>query len=156
MSRTRHLVPDQVRGLYRELRKDNPPSARKLGNIPLNGVPRPQGGDRNPAYPNERYGFHADGETPKVSADHLVPLAAFLQMPRFQDLNARNMIIVSTTPLNLQWLGSGPNSGKSSGSPLRLLPEADAEWVEDQVELQSRKMTEMQNLIDALLKSQGP
>lgn len=155
MERARHLVPKELSGLYREIRKDNPLSARAIGDVPLNGAARPSGTDTNRAYPDQTYGFLADGKTPRVSADHIVPLAALIQMPGFTDLNARNMMIVATTPANMQWMGSGPNSGKSSGSPLRLLPKADSAWVEEQVALQTQKMTDMQNLIDALLTSQG-
>ncbi|MGA5543611.1 hypothetical protein ACPCIR_17295 [Mycobacterium sp. NPDC051198] len=155
MDRARHLVPKELSGLHREIRKDNPPSAKEIGDMPLNGTPRPGGTDTNRAYPDQTYGFHADGKTPKVSADHIVPLAALIQMPGFKDLNARNMMIVATTPANLQWMGSGPNSGKSSGSPLRLLPKADSAWVGEQITLQTQKMTDMQNLINALLVSQG-
>lgn len=156
MERARHLVPKDLSGLYREIRKDNPLSARAIGDVPLNGSARPSGTDTNRAYPDQTYGFLADGTTPRVSADHIVPLAALIQMPGFKDLNARNMMVVATTPANMQWMGSGPNSGKSSGSPLRLLPKADSAWVDEQVALQTQKMTDMQKLIDALLASQGP
>lgn len=144
MERARHLVPKELTGLYREIRKDNPPSAKTIGDVPLNGLPRPRGKDTNPAYPYEEYGFHKDGKTPKVSADHIVPLAALIQMPGFKDLNARNMLIVASTPANFQWLGSGPNSGKSSGSPIRLLPKAASDWVQKQIAPQTRKMIDIQ------------
>ncbi len=142
-----------VRPLFDALRKGNPGD---LGDVTLQGRPRPTAGTPDPAYPpgsGRVIGTNAAGN-PGVSPDHIVPLAEIVNMPGFTRLNAQNMYLVSRAPVNLQWLSYSANLSKSSRS-VALMSGVDAQWQADQVALENQVRQQLQDIINKLLKSQG-
>jgi hypothetical protein len=142
-----------ARPLYDILRKGNPGD---LGDVRLRGQSRPKVGDPDPAYPRSSgttIGGNADGD-PKVSPDHIVPLAQIINMPGFVKLSPQNMYAVTRAPLNLQWLSFKANLSKSSRS-VASMSGVDPQWQADQVRLEQQVAQQLQEIINKLLKSQG-
>ncbi len=146
-------VTEPFRDLFRELRQGNPGD---LGDIELQGVPRPNVKDPDGAFPSGsgRVIRARKGGDPAVSGDHIVSLAELMSMRGFLRLTPRNMYAVSRARLNLQWLSYAANLSKGSRSAAAVTG-ADAAWVEEQVALENRVRRQLQDIIDKLLKSQG-
>jgi hypothetical protein len=140
-----------VRPIYDALREKNPGS---IGDVTLRGVPRPKIGDPDPAYPGRTIPRAPGSRDPNVSPDHIVPLAEIVQMPGFTRLNPEYMYAVTRAPLNLQWMSRTANRSKSS----RIVAEmtkADPAWRASQTALQNQVRTQLQDIINRLLASQG-
>jgi hypothetical protein len=139
-------IPPSVDGLYKALnakRPDFPSTAY------LQGSQAPRVGTPDPAYPS------SSGRTIKsVHMDHIVPLRRLVALPGFLELSASNMYIVAHSPANAQWLSGSANSSKNSGSAA-FVSGADTAWIQQQAQLREKAERELQELIDALLKSQG-
>jgi hypothetical protein len=120
--------------------------------VPLQGRPRPNVGDPNPAMPGQVIGKKPDGE-PAVSADHIVPVAELIQLPRFTELNPDNMWRVLNAPMNLQWLPTTVNLMKGSRSTSDV-GGVDPAWRATQEELQRQKRQELTEIIAQLADSQ--
>ncbi|UQA96890.1 hypothetical protein [Streptomyces halobius] len=141
-----------IRQVYEVIRKGNP---GRVGDIRLRGVARPQATDRDTAYPaasGRTIGSYNSGK-PKVSPDHIVPLAELVQMRGFMKLTPRNMYVVARAPLNFQWLSKAANESKKSRSAA-YVSGADPRWIREQVGLENETRKKLQEIIDQLLKSQ--
>jgi hypothetical protein len=144
---------DPARKLFEALRDS--PDTEYLGDSTLQGQPRPQIGDPDPAY---------DGQTiaatktlpaqPAVSPDHIVPLAEIINMPGFVRLSPENMYRVVNAPLNMQWLSRTANQSKQSRSVLGM-KRVNPEWQQQQDALQQQKRAELLDTIQEMLESQG-
>jgi hypothetical protein len=142
-----------VEPLWRVLRKGNPGD---LGNVTLQGKPRPSVGAPDPAYgpgSGKLVQRNAAGNS-YVSPDHIVPLAEIVNLPGFTKLNAQNMYVVTRAPANLQWLSVPVNISKNSRS-VALMSGVDAQWQADQVVLENQVRRQLIDIINKLLKSQG-
>jgi hypothetical protein len=141
-----------ARPVYDALRKDNP--GENFGTPNLQGKPRPQVGDPDPAYPGRTIAATGPRHQPSVSPDHIISLAEIIQMRGFMKLNAENMYLVTRAPVNYQWLSRPSNWSKGSRS-VADMSRVDPAWQAEQVELQNRIRTQLQDIIDKLIKSQG-
>lgn len=139
-----------VRPIYNALRANNP--GRSIGDVTLRGVPRPRIGDPDPAYPGSTIGRRGKG--PNVSPDHIVSMAEMVQMPGFTRLSPENMYAVTRAPLNLQWMSKPANEAKSS-KVVAEMRRADPAWRASQADLQNQVRTQLQDIINRLLSSQG-
>lgn len=146
------IVPadSPARPAYDALRGSTP--QREFPDVPLQGQARPKVGDASAAMPGQVIGQKKDG-APAVSADHIVPLAEIVQLPRFMELNPDNMWRVVNAPFNLQWLDSRVNIAKGSKSVGEMLG-VDEAWRAGQVQLQNQKRQELTNIIAQLADSQ--
>lgn len=150
----RETVPKNApeRPLYDALRDDNP------GNVPkdvrLAGKVAPRVGAPDPVYPGQKIGETKTGD-PKVSPDHIVPLAELIKLPGFLKLTSDQMFILSRLPLNYQWLSWTANTAKNSGSAARMLPKADPNWAGKQIQLQNETRNQLQDIIKNLVKANG-
>jgi hypothetical protein len=144
-------VDPPVRPIYDALRGNNP---RPIGNVTLRGTPRPEVGDPDPAYPGRTIPKASGNEDPDVSPDHIVPLAEIVQLPGFTRLSPENMYAVATAPLNLQWLSRTANQSKGSRI-IAAMTQADPAWRDSQTNLQNQVRTQLQDIIDRLISSQG-
>ena len=137
---------------YDALRGDNP------GNVPkdvrLAGKVAPRVGAPDPVYPGQKIGETKTGD-PKVSPDHIVPLAELIKLPGFLKLTSDQMFILSQLPLNYQWLSWTANTAKNSGSAARMLPKADRNWAGKQIQLQNETRNQLQDIIKNLVKANG-
>jgi hypothetical protein len=139
-----------VRPVYELLRKGNP---RSIGDVPLRGVPRPQAGDMDPAYPGSTYGRRPNG-APNVEADHIISLAELVQTPGFTLLTPDEMYAVANAPVNLQWLSRRANRAKSS-RPAADIDGVDPRWRAGQVALEEEVRARLLQLITFLVYSHG-
>lgn len=139
-----------ARPVYDAVRRESPGPA--YPDVPLQGQPRPKVGHASAAMPGQVIGRRKDG-SPAVSADHIVPLAEIVQLPRFMELNADNMWSVINAPFNLQWLDSRVNQAKGSKSVGAMLG-VDEAWRASQVDLQNKKRRELTDIIAQLADSQ--
>jgi hypothetical protein len=139
-----------VRSLYDVLRKENP---GELGNVRLQGRPRPEVDDPDPAYPGLKIGTRADGAS-AATPDHIIPVAEIINMKGFTKLNPDSMYAVTRAPLNYQWLSFKSNWAKSSRS-VAAVNGVDPAWQADQVQLEQTTRKQLEALIQKLLKSQG-
>lgn len=142
-----------LRPVYDAVRAGNPGAASKLGDVSLQGQPRPRPGDPDPAYPGTTIRKGANG--PEVSGDHIVPLAELVQMPGFTRLTPDQMYMLSRTPANLQWLSWSANQAKGAGSAAALVPKVDAGWAAAQGRLEERTRATLQDAINKLIAGQG-
>ena len=139
--------------LYDVLRMGNPGN---VGNATLRGSPRPQVGDRDPAYPassGRTFGRNAAGES-AASPDHIIPLAEIVNMRGFTELKPEYMYVVTRAPINYQWLSRGANSSKQSRS-VAGMSGVDPAWQEEQIALEQQVRTQLQDIINKLLTIQG-
>jgi hypothetical protein len=141
-----------ARQVYDALRKDNP--GENFGTPTLQGKPRPNVGDPDPAYPGRTIGAAGPRAQPSVSPDHIIPLAELVQMRDFMKLSAENMYRLSRAPINYQWLSRPSNWSKASRS-VADMSRVDPAWQARQVALQDRIRAQLQDIIDMLVKSQG-
>ncbi|WP_327333122.1 hypothetical protein [Streptomyces anulatus] len=142
-----------ARPMYDALRAGNP------GNLPytyLKGGTKLTVGQPDPAYPasSRRVIMPNARGNPKISADHIVPLAELMQMRGFTKLSAENMFIISRAPINFQWLSSAANLSKQSRSAAAMTG-VDPKWQASQVTLENETRKKLQDIIDQLLKGQG-
>lgn len=142
-----------LRPLFIALRAGNP------GGLPysyLKGGMKLPVGAPDPAYlPSSGRIIRANAQGgPAVSADHIVPLAELIQMPRFRELSVENMFLITRSPLNFQWLSFASNCSKQSRS-VAYMTGVDPRWQASQVALESQVRSKLQAAIDQLLKSQG-
>jgi hypothetical protein len=140
-----------VRPIYDALRGNNP---GPIGNVTLRGTPRPEVGDPDPAYPGRTIPKASGNEDPDVSPDHIVPLAEIVQLPGFTRLSPENMYAVATAPLNLQWLSRKANQSKGSRI-IAAMTQADPAWRASQTDLQNQVRTQLRDIINRLISSQG-
>lgn len=91
------IVPTDLpaRPVYDAVRRETP--QRDFPNVALQGQSRPNVGDPSVATPGQTIAPKRDGG-PGVSADHIVPLAEIVQLPRFMELNPDNMWGVVNAP----------------------------------------------------------
>lgn len=156
----RVLPNSPVRPIYDVLRREAPATSKTpaLQNAYLQGRPRPQIGDPDPAYPGRTIRAGAAGPggptQSRVRVDHIVPLAELVNLPRFTQLSAENMYIIAKAPVNYQWLSLSANSAKSSRSVVNIRS-PDPQWQADQFALQNRVRQQLTNAIAKLLASQG-
>jgi hypothetical protein len=146
------IVPTDspARPVYDAVRRETP--QRDFPSVALQGQSRPNVGDPSVATPGQTIAPKRDGG-PGVSADHIVPLAEIVQLPRFMELNPDNMWGVVNAPLNLQWLDSRVNMAKGSKSVSALLG-VDEAWRAGQLQLQNTKRQELIDIIAQLADSQ--
>ncbi|GED99193.1 hypothetical protein nbrc107697_32320 [Gordonia crocea] len=143
------------RPLYEALR-DTAPDQKQLGNIALQSKNWPEAESPDPAYPPEdgrTIGTNDDG-TPKVEADHIVPLARLFYIPGFVKLPPRYMYQVAHSPMNLQWLSPKANRSKQAGEAA-VVTGADPNWVQEQQELELRVVAQLTEIIKQILESLG-
>ncbi|MGH3853933.1 MAG: hypothetical protein ACRDR6_10660 [Pseudonocardiaceae bacterium] len=141
-----------ARAVYDLLRKDTP--GKSFGEPDLQGKPRPQVGDPDPAYLGKSIlGRRSDPTNPAVTADHIVPIAELVNLPGFMELSADNMYMVSRAPINYQWLSWKANLAKSSRD-VDEMTGIDPAWQADQVALQSSVRAQMEKVIQQLIVSQ--
>ncbi|HVV09523.1 hypothetical protein [Amycolatopsis sp.] len=144
---------DPARDLYLALRES--PDSRYIGDTPLQGRPRPQIGDDDPAYDGRTIPqTDTDPPGPDVSPDHIVPLAEIMNMPGFVRLTPDSMYRIVNAPLNMQWLSRKANRSKQSRSVLGMR-NVNPEWQQQQDELQQQIRRQLLDIIQQLLKSQG-
>ena len=137
-----------IRGFYDILRDENPGN---LGDPTFQGLPRPNVGDPDPAFPGQTIGDVVG--RPDVAADHIVPLAELVQLPGFAQLTPENQWLVAHAPLNFQWLSRRANTAKNSGYAGRIKG-ADPNWVAQQDQLQITTRTALLDLITTLIAAQ--
>lgn len=143
-------LPSSVQKVYQTMDADRPrfPVTEKL-----QGTRPPALGSSDPAYGGNRviraYKTNPNG----VVMDHIIPLRRIVAMPGFLRLTPRNMYIVANSPANAQWLSVSSNGSKGSGSTF-LMSGARPAWIAEQQRLRERATRELQELVDALLKSQ--
>ncbi|MEW2308918.1 hypothetical protein AB0918_09830 [Streptomyces sp. NPDC006864] len=142
-----------ARPMYDALRAGNP------GNLPytyLKGGTKLTVGRPDPAYPasSRRVIMPNARGNPKISADHIVPLAELMQMRGFTKLSTENMFIISRAPINFQWLSSAANLSKQSRSAAAMTG-VDPKWQASQVTLENETRKKLQDIIAQLLKGQG-
>ncbi|GAB3276329.1 hypothetical protein GCM10027589_01880 [Actinocorallia lasiicapitis] len=112
----------------------------------LQGQLPPTVGRPDPAY--------ADGRlVTGVAFDHIIPLRRLVTMRGFLKLTPENMWLVANSPANSQWLSKTANSSKLSGSSA-FIAGADPQWLQAQAQLRLKSEREVQQLINALLKTQ--
>jgi hypothetical protein len=143
-------LPPSVQNVYKALDKDRPafPITEKL-----QGSSPPRLGSRDAAYGGGQV-IRAYKKNPNgVVMDHIIPLRRIVAMPGFLQLTPRNMYIVANSPANAQWLSVASNGSKGSGSTF-MISGAKPSWIADQQRLRERAAKELQELIQALLKSQ--
>ncbi|MCO6004906.1 hypothetical protein NE236_07925 [Actinoallomurus purpureus] len=131
-----------IYAVYKALDKSRP---RVPSTAYLQGVQAPKIGSSDPAYQGRRIN--------SVAFDHIIPLRRLVVLPNFPKLTPRNMYIVANSPANTQWLSGSANSSKLSGSSA-FISGADPAWIQAQAKLREKTEMEVQELIDALLKSQ--
>jgi hypothetical protein len=151
----RATVPNEspVRPIYDTLRSGNPKSARELGDVLLQGQPRPKPGDADPAYDGGT--IQGKAGQPKVSADHIIPLSELVQMPGFTHLTPDQMYLLANTPMNLQWLSWRANQSKGSGAAADLLPKVTEAWAQSQQQLEDSTRTALIDIINKLNAANG-
>jgi hypothetical protein len=151
----RATVPNEspVRPIYDILRAGNPKSARGLGDVFLQGKSRPKPGDADPAYDGGK--IQGKAGQPKVSADHIIPLAELVQMPGFAYLTPDQMYLLANTPMNLQWLSWRANQSKGSGSGADLLPKVTDAWARSQRQLEDSTRDALIDIINKLIAANG-
>jgi len=139
-----------VRPLYDVFRAETPPTLP--AGAKLQGQARPNVGDPIPGAPGRTIGRDKFGE-PNVAADHIVPLAEILQLPRFAELSPDSMWAVVNAPRNLQWLDRTINlmKGSRSANDMKGL---DEQWIAGQTQLQDRLRQMLTDLIAQLADSQ--
>lgn len=140
----------EIKPVYDILRAGNPGN---VGNVRLQGQPRPRVGDTDPAYANRTIPLNRAGNGPAVSPDHIIPLSEIVSMPGFHRLTPMNMYAVTRAPVNLQWMSSKANWSKSSRSVANMSG-VDPAWQAAQVQLEIRTRQQLQDLITKLLASQ--
>lgn len=138
-----------LKPLYDQLRAGNPGVD---GTAVLRGQTRPAVGAVDPAYPGAVFTPTKRGVW--ANADHIVPLAEIVNMPKFTQLSAQNMYTATRAPINLQWLSVRANSSKQSRSVAGMAG-VDPTWQASQLALQNQVRQEIKDLIDLLLKSQA-
>ncbi|CAM3886377.1 hypothetical protein TSST111916_12000 [Tsukamurella strandjordii] len=143
-----------LRSIYDSLRGASPKKPKEFGNVILQNEPKPKIGDPNPAYPGQTIGRNRSG-LPAVSPDHIVSLAELVQLNNFWRLTPDQMYLLSTTPINFQWLPTGPNQSKQSGSAASVNPPPDPGWIRAQVALEDRVRAALQDAIDKLVIANG-
>ena len=145
-----------IRSVYDAVRKMSPPKPSEIGDVPLQGASRPRVGDPDPAFPpgsGRTIGTNKDGG-PRVSPDHIVPLAELVQLPGFSQLTATNMMAVANSPANLQWLSNAANTTKFSRSGVAIKP-FDPAFTIAQHALEDNARAGLTRLIRDLLSLQG-
>lgn len=136
-------LPSSIRAVYRALDATRPTIPRTAY---LQGVKAPAIGSADPAYPGRTIN--------SVAFDHIIPLRRLVTFRDFLKLTPRNMYLVANSPANSQWLSGAANSSKQSGSSY-FISGADRAWLQAQAKLRDKAAKEVQELIKALLKSQG-
>jgi hypothetical protein len=145
---------DPARPLFDELRKENPAS-QYIGSATLQGQPRPQVGDPDPAYDGRLIPpTKANPAKPAVEPDHIVPLAQIINLPGFVRLSPEHMYMVVNAPLNLQWMSAKANRSKMSRSVMGMRG-VNPQWQQQQYKLQEQTRNHLVDIIQQLLKSQG-
>jgi len=141
-----------ARPIYDILRKNNP---APVGNVSLRGQARPAPGALDPAYGTCNCTFKTNAAGLSASSpDHIIPLAEIVNMPNFMRLTPANMWTVTRAPVNYQWLSFSSNQSKSSRS-VAGMSGVDPGWQATQVRLENEVRTQLQEIINKLLKSQG-
>ncbi|GAA1593990.1 hypothetical protein GCM10009678_90210 [Actinomadura kijaniata] len=143
VDRTPPRLPPPVRAVYKALDSTRPDIPRTTR---LQGKPPPTVGAPDPAYTNGR-------RVTGVAFDHIIPLRRLVTMRNFLKLTPQNMWLVANSPANSQWLSKKANSSKLSGSSA-FVSGADPAWLREQAQLRERAERELQELIDALLRTQ--
>jgi hypothetical protein len=136
-------LPSSIRAVYDALNKSRPDVPRTSY---LQGVQAPAIGSADPARPGRTID--------SVAFDHIIPLKRLVTFRNFLKLTPRNMYLVANSPANTQWVSGAANSSKGSGSAY-FISGADPAWLQAQAKLRAKATKEVQELIDALLKSQG-
>lgn len=145
-------VPPQLRELYNALRSDNPGTG--IGSPSFQGMPRPNVGDLDPAYPDDPIpSVPGNPDVPDVKADHIISLAELINLPGFTGLSAENMFMMSRAPLNFQWLSDAANLAKSSRD-VGFIEDMDPAWIKDQQALHDTVRSQLEKIIQKLLASQ--
>ncbi|MFC0041835.1 hypothetical protein [Actinomadura rayongensis] len=132
-----------IRPIYQALDKTRPAIPRTSV---LQGKLPPRIGGPDPAYGNGR-------PVTGVAFDHIIPLRRLVTMRNFLKLTPEDMWRVANSPANSQWLSKTANSSKLSGSSA-FISGADPTWLREQAQLRERAESEVQQLIEALLKTQ--
>jgi hypothetical protein len=145
-------VPPELGPLYDALRQNNP--GNNIGSSYLQGQPRPNVGEPDPAYPNDTIpSIEGNPNIPAVTADHIVPLAEIMNLPGFTQLSADNMYIITRAPLNLQWLSQAANLAKSSRE-VAFMEGTDPTWIEEQQALHDAVRSQLEDIIQKLIANQ--
>ncbi|MBX8685883.1 hypothetical protein GO011_00345 [Mycobacterium sp. 20091114027_K0903767] len=143
------------RELYEALDTTRPRQSA-LGDIELQGEHWPAAGSDDPAYPKgsgRQIGTNPDG-TPRLEADHIVPLARLFYIPGFVKLPPRYMYQVAHSPRNLQWLSPRANRSKQAGEAA-VVTGADPDWIDKQQELELATVADLTDIIKQILDSLG-
>jgi hypothetical protein len=144
-------VPPELRPLRDALRQNNPGN---IGSPYLQGQPRPNVGDLDPAYPDDTIpGIQGNPSIPAVSADHIVPIAEIMNIPGFTQLSADNMYIITRAPLNFQWLSQAANFAKGSRE-VAYIEDMDPTWIEEQQTLHDTVRGQLEDIIQKMLANQ--
>lgn len=140
---------DPARDVFDLLRKGNP---GRIGDVMLQGRPRPSLGARDPAYRGGVIG--QVGGRSGVHPDHIIPIARIVNMPNFMKLTPDNMWAVARAPFNLQWMSAKANLSKQAFS-VSEMSGVDPAWQAEQSTLESSVAQKLQDLINQLLSSQS-
>ncbi|MBD2891710.1 hypothetical protein amrb99_06160 [Actinomadura sp. RB99] len=138
-------LPPSVYSVYKALDQTRPTFPKTAY---LQGVQAPKTGTPDPAYPPS-----SGRVVNSTHMDHIVPLRRLVSMRDFLKLTPGNMYIVANSPANGQWLSGSANLSKGSGSAA-LTSGTSPAWRQRQAQLRQKAESELQELIDALLKSQ--
>ncbi|MGH3392532.1 MAG: hypothetical protein ACRDOO_26990 [Actinomadura sp.] len=138
-------LPPSIQGVYNALDATRPAFPRTAY---LQGSQAPRTGTPDPAYPGS-----SSRTIRSVHMDHIIPLRRLVTFRDFLKLSPGNMFIVANSPANAQWLSGSSNLAKGSGSAA-FASGTNATWRQQQAQLRDKAETELQELIDALLKSQ--
>jgi hypothetical protein len=118
----------------------------------LQDEPQPKPGDSDPARSGAHVGTDAQGG-PQVTPDWVVPLSEILKMPKFMQLDAESMWMVTMSPLNREWVSSQAAMGRRSPSVAAVSGTSD-EWLKGQAKLADQIRGQLEQVIEQLADSQ--
>lgn len=118
----------------------------------LQGDKQPKVGASDPARPGQSVGSDETGG-PQVTPDWIVPLSDILKMPKFMQLDAESMWMVTMSPLNREWVSSQAAMGRRSPSIAAVSGTSD-KWLEQQAALADTIRGQLESLIEQLADSQ--
>jgi hypothetical protein len=113
---------------------------------------QPKPGDTDPARPGASVGTDAQGG-PQVPPDWVVPLSDILKMPKFMQLDAESMWMVTMSPLNREWVSSQGAMARRSPSVAAVSATSD-DWLKNQKKLADQTRGQLEQIIEQLADSQ--
>jgi hypothetical protein len=118
----------------------------------LQGATQPNVGTPDPARPGQSVGPDGQGG-PQVTPDWIVPLSDILKMPKFMQLDAESMWMVTMSPLNREWVSNQGAMGRRSPS-VATMAGVSEQWLKRQKQLTDTVSGQLEALIGQLADSQ--